>query len=209
MHFLVHHPSPSPLPLPTHLLPPAISPHTPPPLTGLSPTAHPHPPYSSTLGHTETKPSSPTSPSDSPSIFYSAARSGLLWASGCGQWTRADCRPGLPSQVSVSRQAGARGWSWASCWKDFLFVVSLGLHCCMWSLSSCRERGYSLVGCMGFSCCRAWTLHAWALVAGVHGLSHSTACGILPNQGLNLCLLHRQADSYPLYHQGSPGGSCS
>ena len=34
-------------------------------------------------------------------------------------------------------------------------------------------------------------------------LSCSTACGIFPDQGLNLCLLHWQADSLPLSHQGS------
>ena len=38
-----------------------------------------------------------------------------------------------------------------------------------------------------------------------HGLSCSTACGVFPDQGSNLCLLHWQADSYPVYHQGSPG----
>ena len=37
-----------------------------------------------------------------------------------------------------------------------------------------------------------------------HGLSCSTACGILPDQGSNLCPLHYQADSYPLRHQRSP-----
>ena len=38
----------------------------------------------------------------------------------------------------------------------------------------------------------------------VHGLSCSVACGILPDQGLNPCLPHWQADSLPLSHQGSP-----
>ena len=37
-----------------------------------------------------------------------------------------------------------------------------------------------------------------------HGPSRSAACGILPDQGSNLCPLHRQADSQPLRHQGSP-----
>ena len=37
-----------------------------------------------------------------------------------------------------------------------------------------------------------------------HGLSCSTARGILPDQGLNPCPLHWQADSQPLCHQGSP-----
>ena len=35
-----------------------------------------------------------------------------------------------------------------------------------------------------------------------HGLSRSTSCGIFPDQGLKLCLLHWQADSLPLSHQG-------
>ena len=38
----------------------------------------------------------------------------------------------------------------------------------------------------------------------VHGFSHSVAYGIFPDQGLNLCLLHWQADSLPLSYQGSP-----
>ena len=40
--------------------------------------------------------------------------------------------------------------------------------------------------------------------AVVHGLSCSAARGIFPDQGSNLCLLHWQADSLPLSHQGSP-----
>ena len=38
----------------------------------------------------------------------------------------------------------------------------------------------------------------------VHGLSCCRVRGIFPEQGLNLCPLHWQADSCPLYHQGSP-----
>ena len=37
-----------------------------------------------------------------------------------------------------------------------------------------------------------------------HGLSCSVACGILLDQGSNLCPLHWQADSSPLRHQGNP-----
>ncbi|XP_059951444.1 phosphoribosyltransferase domain-containing protein 1 isoform X4 [Mesoplodon densirostris] len=40
--------------------------------------------------------------------------------------------------------------------------------------------------------------------AMAHGPSCSTACGIFPDRGTNLCPLHRQADSQPLRHQGSP-----
>ena len=39
--------------------------------------------------------------------------------------------------------------------------------------------------------------------AVVHGLRCSMACGIFPDQGLNPCLLHWQADSLPLSHWGS------
>ena len=41
-------------------------------------------------------------------------------------------------------------------------------------------------------------------VVVAHGPSCSAACGILPDQGSNPCPLHRQADSQPLRHQGSP-----
>ena len=41
-----------------------------------------------------------------------------------------------------------------------------------------------------------------------HGLSCSTAPGIFPGQGLNPCLLHCQADSSPLSHQGGPLNAC-
>ena len=42
-----------------------------------------------------------------------------------------------------------------------------------------------------------------------HGFCCSTACGIFPDQGLNSCPLHWQADSQPLAHQGSPWTSVS
>ena len=40
--------------------------------------------------------------------------------------------------------------------------------------------------------------------AMAYGPSCSAACGIFPDQGTNPCSLHRQADSQPLCHQGSP-----
>ena len=42
------------------------------------------------------------------------------------------------------------------------------------------------------------------LVAEAHRLSCSRACGVFPDLGSNPRLLHRQADSLPLSHQGSP-----
>ena len=68
----------------------------------------------------------------------------------------------------------------------------------------------------GYSCYRARVLGTWVSVvmadglsscgswALAHKLSYSKACGILLDQGLNLCLLHWQADSLLLSHQGSP-----
>ena len=41
----------------------------------------------------------------------------------------------------------------------------------------------------------------------VPGLSCPAACGISLDQGSNPRLLHRQADSSPLSHQGSPAGT--
>ena len=41
-------------------------------------------------------------------------------------------------------------------------------------------------------------------VVVAHGPSCSVACGIFLDQGSNPCLLHWQADSQPLRHQGSP-----
>ena len=40
-------------------------------------------------------------------------------------------------------------------------------------------------------------------VVAAHGPSCCAACGIFPDQGLNPCPLHWQADSQPLCHQGS------
>ena len=60
---------------------------------------------------------------------------------------------------------------------------------------------FSLRGC---SCCRAWALGTWASVAVARVLSRPAACGIFPDQRSNPRLLHWQADSLPLDHQGSP-----
>uniref|UniRef100_A0A8C6C3R2 Uncharacterized protein n=1 Tax=Monodon monoceros TaxID=40151 RepID=A0A8C6C3R2_MONMO len=56
-----------------------------------------------------------------------------------------------------------------------------------------------------------WSLLPWSTgsghagpVAMAHRPSRSTACGIFPDRGTNPRPLHRQADSQPLRHQGSP-----
>ena len=47
-------------------------------------------------------------------------------------------------------------------------------------------------------------LQSTGLVIVVNGVSCPLACGIFPNKGSNLCLLHWQEDSLPLSHQWSP-----
>ena len=68
--------------------------------------------------------------------------------------------------------------------------------------------GHSSWRCAGLSLPRPLLLRSTGSrragsVIVAHGPSCSAACGILPNQGLNPCPLHRQADSQPLRHQGS------
>ena len=46
-------------------------------------------------------------------------------------------------------------------------------------------------------------------VVVAHRLSCSTACAVFLDQGLSLCLLHWQVDSYLLCHQGNPRSTCS
>ena len=103
------------------------------------------------------------------------------------------------------------------------FLAVLGLQCCAWSFLNCCEQGLLCI-CRtqashysGFSCCRAQALrHSGFGSCGlqfpehrlsqfvVQGLSCPVAGGILPDQGSNLCPLHRQTDSLPLDYLGSP-----
>ena len=101
-----------------------------------------------------------------------------------------------------------------------LFLSALGLRCCAWAFSSCSERGLlfivvhgllivvaSLVAEHGLQAHRLqqlWLSGSLVVARGLqsagsvvvaHGLSCSTACGIFPDQGSNLCPLHWQADS--------------
>ena len=79
-------------------------------------------------------------------------------------------------------------------WLCWVFVAARGL-----SLVVARG-AYSLLRCPGFSL--RWLLllqsmnsrHVGSVVV-VHGLGCSTARGIFPDQGLNPCPLHWQADS--------------
>ena len=69
--------------------------------------------------------------------------------------------------------------------------------------------GHSSSRCAGLSLSRPLLLRSTGSrrvgsVVVAHGPSCSAACGIFPDQGLNPCHLHWQADSQPLRHQGSP-----
>ena len=69
--------------------------------------------------------------------------------------------------------------------------------------------GHSSLRCAGLSLSRPLLLRSTSSrragsVVVAHRPSCSVACGIFPDQGSNPCLLHWQADSQPLRHQGSP-----
>ena len=95
-----------------------------------------------------------------------------------------------------------------------LLLVVLGLCCCVGFLSSCHMWASH---CGDFPCWGAWapghTGFSGLSDCGSRALEHRltklcctqlscpTACGIFPDQGLNPCLLHWQADPLPLSHQ--------
>ena len=109
---------------------------------------------------------------------------------------------------------------WASKKKSFFFkflLINLFIYgYCVWIFVSVRglslvvaSGGHSSSRCAGLSLSQPLLLRSTgsrragsAVVA--HGPSRSVACGIFPDQGLNPCPLHWQADSQPLRHQGSP-----
>ena len=96
-------------------------------------------------------------------------------------------------------------WIFTVAWAFSQVVLSVGyslVEVCgfsLWWLLLLRITGPAHVG---FSPCGSRALghrlNNWG-----HRLSCSVACQIFPDQGSNLCLLHRQADSLPLSHQGS------
>ena len=88
-------------------------------------------------------------------------------------------------------------------WLCWVFVSVRGLSLLV------ASGGHSLSRCTGLSLSRPLLLRDTGSRCGgsvivAHGPSCSAACGILPDQGSNPCLLHWQADSQPLRHQGSP-----
>ena len=92
----------------------------------------------------------------------------------------------------------------------YLFLWLCWVFVSVWGLSPVvASRGHSSSQCTGLSLSRPLLWRSTGsrragLVIVAHGPSCSAACGILPDQGLNPCPLHWQADSQPLHHQGSP-----
>ena len=85
----------------------------------------------------------------------------------------------------------------------YLFMAALGLHCCMWAFSSCGRQGRLFTVVCGLlivltslvAAPRPWSAGS---VVVAHVLSYPEVCGILPDQGSNLCALHWLADSQPV-----------
>ena len=96
-----------------------------------------------------------------------------------------------------------------------LYLAVLGCLCCsgcflvvVLCLEVFHSCGFShctaqALGHVGFSSCSSRALEHRLNSCDIRACS-SMACGIFPNQGLNPYLLHWQADSLPLSHQGSP-----
>ena len=126
-----------------------------------------------------------------------------------------------PSKGSVDQcqQRTRRYIFFFKCFLYFLwFYLFIYLWLC-WVFVSVRglslvaaNRGHSSSRCAGLSPSRPLLLRSTGSrragsAAVAHGPSRSAARGILPDQGPNPRPLHRQADSQPLRHQGSPEGT--
>ena len=88
-------------------------------------------------------------------------------------------------------------------WLCWVFISVRGLSLAV------ASGGHSASRCAGLSLSRPLLLRSTGSrragsVIVAHGPSCSAACRIFPDQGSNPCLLHWQADSQPLRHQGSP-----
>ena len=80
--------------------------------------------------------------------------------------------------------------------KSFFFFLRYAGLSLLWPLPL-RSTGSRHAG-------SAATAHGAGSVAMAHGPSRSAARGIFPDRGTNTRPQHRQADSQPLRHQGSP-----
>lgn len=83
----------------------------------------------------------------------------------------------------------------------YLLLATLGLHRCVWALSSCDEWvllsscGAQASRCSGFTACEFQWLQRMGSAVVAHGLTCLVARGIFLDQGWDLCPLHWQANS--------------
>ena len=77
------------------------------------------------------------------------------------------------------------------CWV-FLSVLGLSLVMSRGSYSRCAVQASH---CDDFSWCRSQALGSWASAVAEHRFSCPVSCGIVPDQGSNMCPLHWQANS--------------
>ena len=127
------------------------------------------------------------------------------------------CQIIFPQVVEMNTSASCVSCSLINtgCYYSFLIYLFFILWLC-WVFVSVRgpspvvaSGGHSSSRCAGLSLSRPllWrstgSRRAGSVIVA-HGPSRSVACGILPDQGPNPCPPHRQADSQPLHHQGSP-----
>ena len=82
----------------------------------------------------------------------------------------------------------------------FLTFILICIYSCVylwlcWVLSRCREQGCPSLGCQAVSRRRFLSLLSSCSAVVAIGPTCLTACGILPDQGSNLCPLHWQVDS--------------
>ena len=82
----------------------------------------------------------------------------------------------------------------------FVIVHKLLIWLCLLLQNAGLRLQTSVVMAYGLSSCNSQALeHRFSSCGACY-----EACGIFLEQELNLCLLHWQADSYPLNHHGSP-----
>ena len=83
-----------------------------------------------------------------------------------------------------------------------LLLAAVGFHCCRRAFSRCSERGLLFVVVLGLLVAVAsleWNSGFRRMVSVFWHMGL-----VAPGQELNPCPLHRQADSLPLDHKGSP-----
>ena len=91
-------------------------------------------------------------------------------------------------------------WAVSSC-GEWGLLSSCGAKASHWGDFSCHRA--QALGCVGFGSCSSRVQSRGSVVVA-RILSRSTTCDIFLDQGWNPHLLHRQVDSWPQSHQGSP-----